>query len=75
MAKLSRLSISDIITYLSEVGNMSTTTLFTIDPPILERATNTDEIVNKLLSSLAQYRIPQQLPAPTKQITADQKGI
>lgn len=54
---------------LKDVGKVSTTTLFTIVPPILDNATNTDDIARIPLESSAQYRIPQQTLAPMKHTT------
>ena len=44
-------------------------TIVTVAPPILDRATKTEEIPRIPLESSAQYKIPQQDPPATKQKT------
>ena len=60
-----------MIMYLREVGKLSTITLITAAPPILDKATNTDDMPRIPLESSAQYRTPQHKPADKKQNTVN----
>ena len=48
---------------------MSTITLFTIVPPILDNATKVADIISISISVFAQYNKAQEDPAPMKHIT------
>lgn len=55
--------------YLRAVGKLSTIIFITAAPPMLERATNTEDVPRIPFESLTQNRPAQQDPAAKKQNT------